>query len=78
MICNDQRDTAKVMEDAGIDCYLVERDTPTPVVAWEVKDKKAFRAQAHMAVRQIAEHKGWKDSMLYKPHSHDPCILHGL
>jgi phosphomannomutase len=31
----------KIMENAGIDCYLTERDAPTPVVAWEVKDKKA-------------------------------------
>ncbi|MFA4967381.1 MAG: phosphoglucomutase/phosphomannomutase family protein [Candidatus Margulisiibacteriota bacterium] len=30
---------ASVMETAGIDCFLCERDTPTPVVAWEVKDK---------------------------------------
>ena len=32
-------ETVKVMEGKGIGCYLVERDTPTPVVAWEVEDK---------------------------------------
>ena len=35
---------AKVMENAGIDSFLTERDTPTPIVAWEVKDKKACGA----------------------------------
>jgi len=35
---------AYVMENAGIDCYLCERDTPTPVVAWEVKDRGACGA----------------------------------
>jgi phosphomannomutase len=31
----------KVFEGAGIATYLVERDTPTPVVAWTVADKGA-------------------------------------
>ena len=35
---------AYVMENAGIDVLLCERDTPTPVVAWEVKDRKACGA----------------------------------
>lgn len=34
-------EVVKVMEAAGIGCYLVEHDTPTPVVAWEVRDKGA-------------------------------------
>lgn len=51
---------AKVMEDAGIDCYLVERDTPTPVVAWEVKDKKAAGAVMLTASHNPAEYCGIK------------------
>lgn len=37
-------ETAKVLETAGIDCFLAERDTPTPVIAWSVKDKNAAGA----------------------------------
>jgi phosphomannomutase len=32
------------MENAGIDCLLCERDTPTPAVEWEVKDRGACGA----------------------------------
>lgn len=32
------------MENAGIDCLLCERDTPTPTIAWEVKDRGASGA----------------------------------
>ncbi|MEA3492815.1 MAG: phosphoglucomutase/phosphomannomutase family protein [Candidatus Margulisiibacteriota bacterium] len=51
---------AKVMEEAGIDSYLVERDTPTPVVAWEVKDKKAAGAVMLTASHNPAEYCGFK------------------
>ena len=37
-------EVVKVMEQAGISCFLTERDTPTPVVAWEVKDRGACGA----------------------------------
>jgi phosphomannomutase len=37
-------EVVKVMEAAGIGCFLTERDTPTPVVAWEVKDREACGA----------------------------------
>ena len=32
---------AKILKSNGIDCFVTDRDTPTPVVAFEVKDKKA-------------------------------------
>jgi phosphomannomutase len=35
---------AKTLESAGISVLLTERDTPTPVVAWEMNDKKAVGA----------------------------------
>ncbi|MBI5699018.1 phosphoglucomutase/phosphomannomutase family protein [Candidatus Saganbacteria bacterium] len=37
-------EVVKVMEAAGISCLLTVRDTPTPVVAWEVKDRGACGA----------------------------------
>ncbi|MFA4906045.1 MAG: phosphoglucomutase/phosphomannomutase family protein [Candidatus Margulisiibacteriota bacterium] len=37
-------EVVKVMEAAGIDCFLTIRDTPTPVLAWEVKDRGASGA----------------------------------
>jgi len=37
-------EVAKVMQSNCISCLLVERDTPTPVVAFEVKDKSASGA----------------------------------
>ncbi|MBU1026907.1 MAG: phosphoglucomutase/phosphomannomutase family protein [Candidatus Margulisbacteria bacterium] len=51
---------AKVMEDAGINCYLTERDTPTPIVAWEVKDKKACGAVMITASHNPASYCGIK------------------
>jgi phosphomannomutase len=53
-------EVTKVMEEAGINCYLVERDTPTPVVAWEVKDKKAAGAVMLTASHNPAEYCGIK------------------
>jgi alpha-D-glucose phosphate-specific phosphoglucomutase len=53
-------EVSKVMEDAGIDVYLTERDTPTPVVAWEVKDKKAAGAVMLTASHNPAEYCGIK------------------
>jgi alpha-D-glucose phosphate-specific phosphoglucomutase len=51
---------AKVMEDAGINCFLTERDTPTPIVAWSVKDKKAAGAVMLTASHNPAEYCGIK------------------
>ena len=51
---------AKVMEEAGINCYLVERDCPTPVIAWEVKDKKAAGAVMLTASHNPAQYCGIK------------------
>lgn len=51
---------AKIMEDAGINCYLTERDTPTPIVAWEVKDKKACGAVMLTASHNPAQYCGIK------------------
>ena len=53
-------EAAKVMEEAGIDVYLTERDTPTPVVAWEVRDKKAAGAMMLTASHNPAEYCGIK------------------
>jgi len=51
---------AKIMEEAGINCYLTERDTPTPIVAWEVKDKKACGAVMLTASHNPAQYCGIK------------------
>ncbi len=51
---------AKIMEEAGIDCYLTERDTPTPIIAWEVRDKKAAGAVVLTASHNPAEYCGIK------------------
>jgi len=53
-------EVTKVLEEAGIDCYLVERDTPTPVIAWEVKDKKAAGAVMITASHNPAQYCGIK------------------
>ena len=50
----------KVMEAAGINCYLTERDTPTPIVAWSVKDKKAAGAVMLTASHNPAQYCGIK------------------
>jgi len=51
---------ARVMETAGIDVLLTERDTPTPIVAWEVRDKKAAGAVMLTASHNPAEYCGIK------------------
>ncbi len=53
-------EVTRVMEETGIDCYLTERDTPTPVVAWEVKDKKAAGAVMLTASHNPAKYCGIK------------------
>ncbi|MBU0672639.1 MAG: phosphoglucomutase/phosphomannomutase family protein, partial [Candidatus Margulisbacteria bacterium] len=50
----------KIMEEAGINCYLTERDTPTPIIAWEVKDKKAAGAVVLTASHNPAQYCGIK------------------
>ncbi|OGC14462.1 hypothetical protein A3J90_01640 [candidate division WOR-1 bacterium RIFOXYC2_FULL_37_10] len=37
-------EVAKVIKSAGIDVFLPNRDTPTPVIAWSIKDKGACGA----------------------------------
>src|SRR3989339_731452 len=51
---------AKVMLEAGIDCFLTERDTPTPIIAWSVKDKKACGAVVLTASHNPPEYCGIK------------------
>jgi len=51
---------AKIMEQAGINCLLTERDTPTPIVAWEVKDKNAAGAVMLTASHNPAQYCGIK------------------
>jgi phosphomannomutase len=53
-------EVVKVMEGAGISCFLMERDTPTPVVAWEVKDRKACGAVMLTASHNPPEYCGIK------------------
>lgn len=53
-------EAVKVMEAAGIGCYLVEHDTPTPVVAWEVGDKGAAGAVMVTAGSMSADFCGMK------------------
>lgn len=53
-------EVAKIMLEAGIDCYLTERDTPTPIIAWEVKDKKAAGAIVLTASHNPAQYCGIK------------------
>lgn len=53
-------EVAKVMQDAEINVYLTERDTPTPIVAWEVRDKKAAGAVMITASHNPAEYCGIK------------------
>jgi alpha-D-glucose phosphate-specific phosphoglucomutase len=51
---------AKVLKANGIDCLVCERDTPTPVVAWEVTDKKAAGAIMLTASHNPPEYCGIK------------------
>jgi alpha-D-glucose phosphate-specific phosphoglucomutase len=53
-------EVARVMEEAGIDSFLTERDTPIPVVAWEVRDKRAAGAVMLTASHNPAEYCGIK------------------
>jgi len=53
-------EVVKVMEAAGISTLLVERDTPTPVVAWEVRDRKAAGAVMLTASHNPPEYCGIK------------------
>ncbi|MDD5382503.1 MAG: phosphoglucomutase/phosphomannomutase family protein [Candidatus Margulisbacteria bacterium] len=53
-------EVARVMEEAGIDCFFTERDTPTPIVAWEVRDKKAAGAVMLTASHNPAQYCGIK------------------
>lgn len=50
----------KIMEEAGLHCLLVERDTPAPVVAWEIKDREASGAIMVGAANHPAEYCGIK------------------
>lgn len=54
------QEVARVMEAAGIDVFLTERDTPTPIVAWEVRDKRAAGAVMLTASHNPAEYCGIK------------------
>ncbi|MFH2034451.1 MAG: phosphoglucomutase/phosphomannomutase family protein [Candidatus Margulisiibacteriota bacterium] len=54
------QEIARVMADAGISSFIVEYDTPTPVVAWEVKDKEACGAVMLTASHNPPEYCGIK------------------
>ncbi len=54
------REMAKVLEAAGINSFLTERDIPTPIVAWEVRDKKAAGAIVLTASHNPPEYCGIK------------------
>jgi phosphomannomutase len=62
-------EVTRIMEEAGIDCYLTERDTPTPIVAWEVRDKKAAGAVMLTASHNPAQYCGIK----FIPHYAGPA-----
>jgi len=51
---------AKVMLEAGIDVFLTERDCPTPIIAWSVKDKDASGAVVLTASHNPPEYCGIK------------------
>ncbi|MBN2057573.1 MAG: phosphoglucomutase/phosphomannomutase family protein [Candidatus Saganbacteria bacterium] len=51
---------AKIMEEAGINVFLTERDTPTPIIAWEVRDKRAAGAVVLTASHNPAQYCGIK------------------
>lgn len=52
--------SAKILLSYGIDCFLTEEDTPTPAVAWSVKDKKTSGAIMFTASHNPAEYGGIK------------------
>ncbi len=51
---------AKVMKENGISSLITERDTPTPIVAWSVKDKGALGAIMLTASHNPPEYCGIK------------------
>jgi alpha-D-glucose phosphate-specific phosphoglucomutase len=53
-------ETVKVAESNGISCLLVDRDTPTPVIAFEVKDRKAAGAVMITASHNPPQYCGMK------------------
>jgi len=59
----------KILEDAGFDCMLCERDTPTPVIAWEVKDRGAAGALMFTASHNPPQYCGIK----FIPHYAGPA-----
>lgn len=62
-------EVAKVAEYAGISCLFCERDTPTPVVAWSIKDRKACGA-----VMMTASHNPYKyNGIKFIPHYAGPA-----
>ncbi len=50
----------KVMNEAGINCLFPDRDTPTPVIAWEIKQRKASGAIMLTASHNPAQYCGIK------------------
>jgi len=53
-------EVVKVMEEAGCFNYLVDRDAPTPVIEWEVKDKEAAGAFMITAASSPSQYCGIK------------------
>ncbi|MFA5840433.1 MAG: phosphoglucomutase/phosphomannomutase family protein [Candidatus Margulisiibacteriota bacterium] len=51
---------AKIMKEAGINVLLTEKDTPTPVIAWEVRQRKAAGAIVLTASHNPPEYCGIK------------------
>jgi phosphomannomutase len=67
-------EAVKVMEEAGVFTYLVERDTPTAVVAWEVKDKGAVGALMFTAASSPAQYSGMKFIKGQGGPRHEDCV----
>jgi len=53
-------ETVKVLSSNRINCYMMDRDTPTPVVAFSVKDKKAGGAVMITASHNPPQYCGMK------------------
>jgi len=51
---------AQIFKDAGFDSMMVESDTPTPVVAWQILNKKAAGALMFTASHNPPEYCGIK------------------
>jgi alpha-D-glucose phosphate-specific phosphoglucomutase len=60
---------AKVLSENGFHCLLPERDTPTPVIAWEVKDRGAAGALMFTASHNPPQYCGIK----FIPHYAGPA-----